>query len=253
MPSCVAGVLAKVRSSNLATLLILVCAAATLGSGCGGQSADRTTSGSRPDSTVVSPGSDSSEDTANTAESGNSGPKTVGNSDERTTADTMAEGELPDAACEALTPDLARAFDRRVHNPVPGGSLDICGYGTNPEAAVQLIFEFVPPGAEPSEAVAKAVCGKLIKEPLPDDNNSLVSQESTSSDPPALLGSEALLYTVHEHDKTGYGGDTTVYVADWREGGNCATLISSTEEPAEPPPLSKFTALASALAAGGTD
>jgi hypothetical protein len=202
---------------------------------------------------VVSAGSGSSEDTVNSAGSGTSDPQAAGDSDERTTADTVAEGELPDAACEALTPDLARAFDRRVHNPVPGGSLDICSYGTNAEAPVQLIFELVPSGAEPSEAVAKAVCRKLIKEPLPGDNNSLVSQESTSSDPPALLGSEALLYTVHEQDKTGYGGDTTVYVADWREGGNCATLISSTEEPAEPPPLSKFAALASALAAGRTD
>jgi hypothetical protein len=183
---------------------------------------------------------------------GNSGRKTAGDSDESTTADTVAEGELPDTACEALTPEIASAFEPGLHKGVPGGTLDICGYGTNPEEAVQLILEFVPSGAEPSERVAKAVCGKLIEEPLPDDNNSIVRKESTSSNPPALLGPEALLYTVHEHDKTGYGGDTTVYVADWREGGSCVTLISSSEEPVQPPPLSKFAALASTLAAGGT-
>jgi hypothetical protein len=140
---------------------------------------------------------------------------------------------------------MAGAFDPRLREQAPGGSLDICSYSTAPEQspALQLILELIPSPSEPSESAAKAICQKLIEQAI---NDSIYK----TSEAPAVLGDEAVLASTFRHGQTGLVGDATTYAADWRQGGSCVSLIFSSEAPAQPPALSKFTNLAVVVSAG---
>jgi hypothetical protein len=157
------------------------------------------------------------------------------------------ERQLASHACEALSPAMAASLDPRLRKqPAGGGSLDICSYSAAPEQPppLHLILELIPSPAEPSESVAKAICQKLIKQVIN-------GYRHTTSAAPAPLGEEAVVASTFKRDETGLVGDETTYVADWREGGSCASLIFGSQKPARPPPLSKFTDLAVLVSGSG--
>ena len=153
---------------------------------------------------------------------------------------------LASGACAALSPAMAAAFDPRLREQARGGSLDICSYSTAPEVPppLQLILELIPSPDEPSESVAKEVCQKVI-------NQVINGNGYTTSAAPGPLGEEAVIASTFKRDETGLVGDETTDVADWREGGSCASLIFSSQAPAPPPALSKFTDLAVLVSSSG--
>jgi len=167
--------------------------------------------------------------------------------DEDTASEGRASEGLASHACDALLPALAANLDPRLRKrPDGGGSLDVCSYGTAPahEPALQLILQFIPSPTEPSVSVAMALCQKLIKQTIEDKSYTTVAA-------PPPLGEEAVVASIFKRDETGLVGDETTYVADWREGGTCASLIFSSHKPARPPSLSKFIDLAVSVSLSG--
>lgn len=210
----------------------LLCVLAALIGGCGGGSESNT---------VTSAPSHSETDSKQGSRS-----VSADGGDAATRKDQADDRRLASNACKALSPAMAVAFDSRLREQARGGALDICSYSTAPgeSPALQLILELIPSPSEPSESAAKAICQKLIEQTINDGSY-------TTSESPPLLADEAVLASTFKQDETGLVGDATTYVLDWREGGSCASLIFSSQAPARPPALSKFTDLAVLVSGSG--
>lgn len=199
--------------------------------GCGGGS-QRNTAGSVPSHSE--------------AASGRPRRSASAEASDTTREERVDDRQLASDSCKALSPAMAASLDPRLRKLAGGGSADICSYSTAPEQPppLHLILELIPSPAEPSESAAKAVCQKVIQH-LINDNS------FTTSAAPAPLGEEAVVASTFKRDETGLVGDETAYVADWREGGSCASLVFSSQTPARPPALSKFIRLAVLVSSSG--
>lgn len=202
--------------------------------GCGGGGGAPTTTGTPA----------SSQPTTDPASSG-SGP---------TRADTEARGPAPaqaadkslaSSACKALPFSAAESFDPHFTRHLGGGDgngLSTCSYNgpSSEHPSFQLILELIPPPTEPSEAIAKRLCHKLIGEISRDPD-----YEGSETVPG--LGEESNVATGFVKAESNLDEDETIYVADWREAGSCARLIYSGVGSVSVEPLSKFIALAESI------
>jgi hypothetical protein len=218
--------------TSKAPLIFFLCVLAVLIGGCGGRSQGNT-------AVSVPSHPRAASERAKRSASADEGDATI-------REDRAGEQQLASGACEALSPATAVALEPRLRKQESDGApLESCSYSTaDPEKLprLHLILEVIPSVAEPSVPAAKAICQKLIKQIV---NGS----RYTTSEAPASLGEEAVVASTFE--RASLVGDETTYVADWREGGSCASLIFGTEGPARPPAISKFTELAMLVSGSG--